>query len=309
MASLDWPRETAGAGDAADADFIQPASNICLDFHGDPLRARLVVASDGNHHMALRDVLAAFLAANPVVEDIFYSTTPPSVALQWLSGGHVDVGNLRLSARPHVLISPPPVLDQAIAGGHMDAYRPFMRSRGLALLVRKGNPKCIRGAGDLLRADVRLFLSNSVREKVSHAVYRQGLRELAAAEGVALDFLDDLLAPADSAKLVLGAAIHHREVPQAVADGVADVAVVFYHLALRYQRIFPGSFEWVQPEHWAEDQAGETGRTVCGLVGDGGAWGAALLDFLATDGVTRIYRAHGLDRMTSLIAPPRTLLP
>ena len=67
MASLDWPRETAGAGDTADAGFIQPASNICLDFHGDPLRARLVVASDGNHHMALREVLAAFLAAYPEV--------------------------------------------------------------------------------------------------------------------------------------------------------------------------------------------------------------------------------------------------
>lgn len=303
MASLDWPRETAAAGDAAAAGFIQPASNICLDFHGDPLRARLVVASDGNHHMALRDVLAAFLAENPGVEDIFYSTTPPSVALQWLSAGHVDVGNLRLSARPHVLISPPPVLDQAIAGGHMAGYRPFMRSRGLALLVRKGNPKGIVGAGDLLRADVRLFLSNPVREKVSHAVYRQGLRDLAAKEGVVLAFLDDPSAPPDPAKLVLGAAIHHREAPQALADGVADVAVVFHHLALRYQRIFPEAFELLQPEPWAEDPAREIGRTDCGLVGDGGTWGAALLDFLATDSVTRIYRAHGLERMAGQAAP------
>lgn len=297
MASLDWPRETAGAGDAADAGFMQPASNICLDFHGDPLRARLVVASDGNHHMALRDVLAAFLAAHPAVEDIFYSTTPPSVALQWLAKGHVDVGNLRLSARPHVVISPPPVLEQAIAGGHMAGYRPFMRGRGLALLVRRGNPKGIVGARCLLRADVRLFLSNPVREKVSHSTYRKGLQDLAAAEGVALDFLDDPSAPPDPAKLVLGEAIHHREAPQAVADRVADVAVVFYHLALRYQRIFPEVFEFVQPGPWAEDQARETGRTDCGLVGDGGAWGAALLDFLATGGVTRIYRAHGLERM------------
>lgn len=299
MASLDWPRETAGLGDAAGAGFVQPASNICLDFHGDPLRAGLVVASDGNHHMALREVLAAFLAANPEVGDIFYSTTPPSVALQWLSAGHVDVGNLRLSVRPHVLISPPPVLELATAGGHMAGYRPFMRSRGLALLARKGNPKGIFGAADLLRADVRLFLSNPVREKVSHSAYRKGLLDLAAAEGVALHFLDDPSALSDPAKLVLGAAIHHREAPQAVADGVADVAVVFYHLALRYQRIFPELFEFVQPAPWAGHRSGGPGRTACGLVGDGGAWGAALLDFLATDGVTRIYRAHGLERVVS----------
>lgn len=299
MASLDWPRETAGEGDAAGAGFIQPASNICLDFHGDPLRARLVVASDGNHHMALCDVLAAFLAAHPAVEDIFYSTTPPSVALQWLDRGHIDVGNLRLSARPHVLISPSTVLDQAVAGGHMEGYRPFMRSRGLALLVRKGNPKGIFGAGDLLRAGVRLFLSNPVKERVSHTVYRKGLKDLATAEGVALAFPDDPSAPPDPAKLVLGAAIHHREAPQALAEGVADVAVVFYHLALRYQRIFPELFEFVQPPSWAEDPAGETGRTDCGLVGNGGAFGAALLVFLATDSVTQIYRAHGLEPVLS----------
>jgi len=296
VASLCWPRETAGAGEAGSSSFVQPASNICLDFHGDPLRARLVVASDGNHHMALGDVLSAFLAAHPAVDDIFYSTTPPSVALQWLDKGHVDVGNLRLSARPHVLISPPPVLDQAIAGGHMASYRPFMRSRGLALLVRKGNPKSIVGAGDLLRADVRLFLSNPVREKVSHTVYRNGLRELAKSEGVALALPDDPSVPPDPAKLVLGAAIHHREAPQALADDVADVAVVFYHLALRYQRIFPELFEFVQPASWVEDQAGDTGRTDCGLIGNGGAWGGELLDFLATDSVTQIYRSHGLER-------------
>ena len=35
----------------------------------------------------------------------------------------------------------------------------------------------------------------------------------------------------------------------------------------------------------------------CGLIGDGGAWGAALLAFLASDCVTEIYRTHGLARL------------
>lgn len=298
MASLPWPRETAGPDDASPG-FAQPGSNICLDFHGDPLRAGLVVASDGNHHMALREVLEAFLAAHAAVGDVFYSTTPPAVALRWLASGYVDVGNLRLSARPHVLISPPAVVAQAIAGGHMGACRPFMRSRGLALLVRKGNPKRIAGAGDLLRPDVRLFLSNPVSEKVSHEVYRNGLRELSAAEGQVLAFLDDLPTATRCGKLVLGESIHHREAPQALANDAADVAVVFYHLALRYQRIFPDLFELVRPAAWAGDGGGSPGRTDCGLVGDGGAWGARLLDYLETEAVTRIYRAHGLERVTA----------
>lgn len=296
MASLDWPAETAGPPDSGGARLVQPGSNICLDFHGDPLRARLVVASDGNHHMALREVLAEFLAQHRAVDAIFYSTTPPGVALQWLAAGHIDIGNLRLSLRPHVMIGPPPVLDQAVLAGHMAGYGPFMRSRGVALLVRKGNPQGIFGAADLLRDGVKLFLSNPLTEKVSYAIYRSALQRLAVAEGQSLPFLDHEPGQFDPAKLVYGAAIHHREAPQALADGRADVAVVFHHLALRYRCIFPELFEFVQPPAWVRDREADIGRTECGLVGDGGAWGRALLDFLATEAVTRIYRTHGLER-------------
>jgi len=67
MASLNWPDEAAGRIDGGEPRLVQPGLNVCLDFHGDPLRARLVVVSDGNHHMAVRDVLAAFLAENPAM--------------------------------------------------------------------------------------------------------------------------------------------------------------------------------------------------------------------------------------------------
>lgn len=295
MASLNWPDETAGPIDGGELHLVQPGSNVCLDFHGDPLRARLVVVSDGNHHMALREVLAAFLAENPAVEDVFYTTTPPRVALQLLRTGHLDIGNLRLSVKPHVMIGPPPVLDQAVAAGHMAAYRPFMRGRGAALLVKKGNPKGVLGAADLLRDDVRLFMSNPITEKVSYQTYLGALRRLATVEGVTLGFLQHALGQPDPGKLIYGKSIHHREAPQALADDQADVAVVFYHLALRYRRIFPELFDFVQPAAWAQDDGTEIGRTDCGLVGDGGAWGAALLDFLATETVAQIYRTHGLE--------------
>jgi hypothetical protein len=34
----------------------------------------------------------------------------------------------------------------------------------------------------------------------------------------------------------------------------------------------------------------------CGLVGNGGEWGQALLDFMMGDAVTKIYEYHGLMR-------------
>lgn len=296
MASLSWPDEAAGPTDGGEARLVQPGSNVCLDFHGDPLRARLVVVSDGNHHMALRDALVAFLAENPAVEDVFYTTTPPRVALQLLRAGHLDIGNLRLSAKPHVMIGPPPVLDQAVAAGYMAARRPFMRSRGVALLVRKGNPKRILGAADLLRDEVTLFMSNPITEKVSYDTYLGALCCLATVEGVTLGFLERPPGQPDPGKLIYGGSIHHREAPQALADNRADAAVVFYHLALRYQRIFPDLFDFVQPAAWTKDEGGEIGRTDCGLIGEGGDWGGALLDYLATEAVTQIYRSHGLER-------------
>ena len=49
---LDWTSETVLAEDKIE-QWYQPLSNRVLDFHGDPIKANLVVFSDGNHHMAL----------------------------------------------------------------------------------------------------------------------------------------------------------------------------------------------------------------------------------------------------------------
>lgn len=292
MCPLDWPVETAHPMTDRDPCFVQAGSNICLDFHGDPLRAKLVLFSDGNHHMALHEALAAFVQQHPNVGDVFYCTTPPGVALKLLRAGRIDVGNLRLSAAPHVFISPPAVLDQLVGEGRMPSHRPFARSRGVALLVRQGNPKRIDGVGALRRPDVRVFLSNPVNEKVSYDIYARWLRRSAVQAGVAADFLDHPPNRPDPAKLVYGESIHHREAPQAVADGRADVAVVFYHLALRYARVFPDVFEfvWQAP---ADDS--DMSRLHCGAIGDGGAWGAAALAFLHSDATAAIYARHGLD--------------
>jgi len=292
MRPLDWPAETAHPVTDGDPRFVQVGSNICLDFHGDPARAGLVVLSDGNHHMALHETLAAFVQQHPDVGDIFYCTTPPGVALRFLRAGRIDVANLRLSVLPHVFISPPAVLDQLVGEGRMTSHRPFARSRGVALLVRRGNPKRIDGVAALLRPEVRVFLSNPVNEKVSYDIYARWLRRRAAQAGLAADFLDHPPGRPDPAKLVYGESIHHREAPQAVADGRADVAVVFYHLALRYARVFPEVFEFVRQVPADES---DMSRLHCGAIGDGGAWGAAALAFLHGDATAAIYARHGLD--------------
>ncbi len=294
MGKLLWPEESARAARGDEPRFAQPGSNICLDFHGDPAHAQLVVFSDGNHHMALEQALRAFAAKHPEVGEIFYTTTPPRVALQMLRAGCLHIGNLRLAIAPHVFISPPQLLDPLVAEGRMSAHVPFMRCRGVVLLVKKDNPKHIAGVADLLRDDVRLFLSNPVTEKVSYQIYTECLRRLGMQHGLTLDFLVHAPGQPNPNKLIYGEAIHHREAPQAVVDGRVDTALVFYHLALRYQRIFPELFDFVWPEGSVGEQSCDINYFNAGLIGDGGAWGKLLLDFLLSDTVSQIYQAHGL---------------
>lgn len=295
MTWLNWPAELANELDHAYPHYRHNES-LCLDLHGDPTQARLVVFSDGNHHMALAETLRAFSRANPNVGEIFYTTTPPRIVTEMFRAGGLEIGNFRLCVRPHVVISPPAVLEPLVSEGLLQDSRPFMSSRGMVLLVHRDNPKSISGIKDLLRPDVRLFLSNPATAKISYQIYTDCLRRLAMQHGVTLDFLAHPPGLPDPAKLVYGELIHHREAPQAIMDGRADTALMFYHLGLRYQRIFPEHFDFIWPAGSLGNQDCDISYANCGLVGDGGEWGAALLDFLKSDAVTKIYEYHGLAR-------------
>jgi hypothetical protein len=291
---LNWPDETVLPGDRIEP-WYQAASNRVLDFHGDPVEARLVVFSDGNHHMALRDALRAFYEAHPDVRDICYATTPPYPIIRMLKAGAIRLGNLTLRLRPHVFISPPHVLDGLQQEGLVHTHRRLARNQGSVLLIMAGNPKQIRSMADLMRDDVHLFISNPETESVSHQGYRQTLQGLAARQGLqAEDFERSVFGPS----AILGQRIHHREAPQALADGRADAAIVYYHLALRYTRIFPGLFDFIPlggtkeaPEPHEENRISEISL---GLIGDGGPWGRRFEAFMFSRPAADLYAAHGL---------------
>ena len=295
---LDWPLEAACPSEPGQR-WAQPQSNVCLDFHGDPVTAGLVVFSDGNHHMALEASLQAFRGHHPEVNDIFYATTPPSVIVNLLTQGQIVLGNLTLSRLPHVFISPPGIMEKLKQAGHIASHESFMRSRGNVLLVRRGNPKQIQGIDDLLRKDVRLFISNPNTEKASYDVYAETLLALADEQNLDTDAIRSLVS-GNSQRLVTGARIHHREAPQCLYENRADVAVIYYHLALRYTRIFPELFEFIPLEGTVENPqaSAKNIRTTyhIGLVGDGGKWGKQCVEFMFSDDVSRLYESHGLQR-------------
>jgi hypothetical protein len=246
--------------------------------------------------MALEPSLNALKKNYPQIGDIFYATTPPGPILNLLRDGRLKIGNLILSVVPHVFLSPPHVLDSLVNEGHMTEHRPFVRNRGSALLVGKGNPKQIFCIGDLARKDVRLFLSNPLTETVSYQGYVDTLKALAGANGCDVAFLKTTVS---TDKVYFGRSIHHREAPEAVASGIVDAAIVFYHLALRYIRIFPEHFDLIPLGGTVEAPDPAPGNVIgfthAGLIGGGGSWGNCCLDFLYTRQVAEIYVAHGLE--------------
>lgn len=287
MQTLDWPTEEA-VPDANIHRFSHTGSNLCLDFHGDP-NAALRVFSDGNHHMALQETLAAF-ARECRLDDIFYLTLPPPAILPLLNAPRMQIGNLRLRLSAHVFISPPGILDRAVAAGYARPHRPFMQSQGNVLLVRRGNPHAIRDIASLIDSDLRLFLPHPTNEAAAYRVYTETLQAFAADAGARWDFTDT---KTKLPKVINGKRIHHREAPLALAEDRADVALVYHHLGLRYQRIFPEWFDTIALPLTPANRISDFHASLCT---DAGQWGAQLMEFLQSEKVSAIYRHHGLRR-------------
>lgn len=286
MRALPWPLEQPITNDEVPA-WAHAGSNLCLDFHGDPIRARVRIFSDGNHHMALHETLQAF-ARLQAIDALFYLTLPPPALLPILQAGRIDVGNLRLSLRPDIFISPPAVLERVRASGQLQTHTPFMRSRGHALLFRKLAPLPALTALD--NADLRLFLPHPQWESAAYEAYTLGLSALAQAQGWHWDFA----APTPHMpRLVYGERIHHREAPTYIANGHADVALVYYHLALRYTRIFPDTFAFIP---LLDGAASVTTAYHVALMPGANREAQALHAFLLSERTTEIYRGHGLTR-------------
>ena len=111
----------------------------------------------------------------------------------------------------------------------------FCRNRGVALLIRKGNPLGIHRLTDVVRAGARIALPDSGDVRAKCLAATEELLGKSAA--------DALVAAESSFPGRLG--IMHRDLPEMVARGYADVAFTWHHLVSYWARIFPDHFEFV----------------------------------------------------------------
>jgi len=215
----------------------------------------LVIYSEGNHLMALLggEILGAFpvwAKARPEhagldLDNVVVVTLPQPIVVEIVRTGAIALGSLTLDMSrasglyPDIVMGGPAPLQALRKLGVLEPQaRYFSRNRGRALLVRKGNPLGIHGLADVTRTGARLAQADAVE-----AGARAGNR--AAIEGMIGKAAADAFFATEVEHFPGRLGITHRDVPEMIARGYADVGLTQYHLISYWTRIFPDHFELV----------------------------------------------------------------
>lgn len=306
--AIPWPVEFSSPLKSNATYYEVAKSNYLLDFHGNPNEPDLVIFMAGNQYRALPDLLSAFREwvrqqdsfQMIKLDNIFYATLPPGRLMEAMVSGQLIVGNMWFDVRPgrlwpDIFMIDPRQQRRLFDDGLIDSYTIYARNRGIVLLVGAGNPKNIASVKDLLRDDVRVAISSPQREPASFESYANTLR----GQGGATLPQQILAKPTTISPLI----VHHRENPQFIADGKADVAPMYFHLGDYLKRTMPRLFDYIplSTENNFIDSLGvakikNTQRETAAQ---------AFIEFMRTDAAAAIYEHHGFDFAE---APERTIM-
>jgi hypothetical protein len=217
--------------------------------------ASLVIFTEGNHLMVLLsdDIIGAFPSwtksqpqyADLDLTNIVVVTLPQPVVVQMIRAGGISLGNLTLDVSrasgfyPDIVMAgPEPLRELRKLGAIEPRARFFAKNRGPAILVRKGNPLGVHSLDDIANTRARIALPDAT-EAGARARYRAAIKELIGKSGADAVFAAEV--PSFPGRL----GIVHRDLPEMVARGYADVAFTQYHLVSYWTRLFPNHFELV----------------------------------------------------------------
>ena len=219
------------------------------------IAASLVIFSEGNHFMALlsEEIVGAFPTwakaqpqyADLSLDNVVVVTMPQPIVVQMVRTGAVALGSLTLDMTrasglyPDIVMGGPAPLQELCKLGVLEPQaRYFSKNRGRALLVRKGNPLGIHGLADVARTGARVAQADAVE-----AGARAGNR--AAIEGLIGKAAADAFFAKEVEHFPGRLGITHRDVPEMLARGYADVGLTQYHLISYWTRTFPNHFELI----------------------------------------------------------------
>lgn len=147
--------------------FTVPGVDNVPDLYGDINDPQLVIFLGGNPFMLLDDLLAAFKKEHPEYQRIFIETLPPGILAKQIESGSIIIGNMRISLKPDIYIAGKGRIEETPQW--FSRTEAFAKNR-LSIMVRKGNPKSIKGLKDMGRKDVRVSMPNPEWEGIGKRI-------------------------------------------------------------------------------------------------------------------------------------------
>jgi len=192
---------------------------------GDSYSADLVMYLAGNQFMVMEELIQDFLAKHPEVKTVFCETIPPGQIFknQLLQQGEIE--GQKIAQNPDVFASVNIGHLKKLKGKElMDDHIIYTHNK-LELMIAAGNPKNINGVEDLGRDDLVQSHPNPLTEGIFKFYGSEMLKDAG---------LFDKVTGGQECKSCWAVegktwftSRHHRETPQMIEDGEADVGIVW----------------------------------------------------------------------------------
>jgi ABC-type molybdate transport system substrate-binding protein len=257
---------------------------------GDSYTADLVMYLAGNQFMVMEDLMKDFLAKHPGIDTVYVETIPPGQILkgQLLQQGEIE--GEKTAMNPDLFASVNiNHLKKMKSEGKMSDYATYIHNK-LALMVAKGNPKGIKGPEDLGRDDLLQSHPNPLTEGIFKFYGSEMLKDLNLYEKVTGG------AECRSCWAVEGrtwfTSRHHRETPDRIEKGEADVGIV-WTTEVAYAQSQGRPLEGVEIPAPLNKQ--DKVNYAIGILNTGRNQqnAQAFMDYLASDAAQSIYENYG----------------
>lgn len=220
---------------------IDPGAALVIFTEGNQFPVLLPLALDGFRHWLGLNGKQGVLRNDNIV----LVTLPQRLVVAALEHGGIAFGAAIVPVNQAGGLWPDVVMGgelplRTLAADHIieGTAKRFARNRGIAMLVRAGNPLHLHTLADLADRSARIVLASpgepGARKQCTDTVESLGGPELSRTV-LSLEVTD----------FPGRVGIQHRDVPYAVADALADAGLIVRHLALYYAKAFPETFEAV----------------------------------------------------------------
>ena len=192
---------------------------------GDSYTSDLVMYLAGNQFMVMETLIKEFQSRNPDIRTIYVETIPPGQILKGQILKQGKINDQKTAQNPDLFASVNLGHLKKLNGkGMMDDYIIYTHNK-LELMIAAGNPKGIKGVKDLGRDDLVQSHPNPLTEGIFKFYGSRMLKDVGLFEKVTGG------KKCKSCWAVEGktwfTSRHHRETPQRLEDGTADVGIVW----------------------------------------------------------------------------------